>query len=203
MADPQETVAAGPPAALRQLAERLVGHDAASLIDPLRADQSERWRAGSGLRAEDYLAVFPTLLERTEDLLVLIWGEVLLRAERGEAPEQADYQRRFPDLAETLAVQFDLERQLGTARLPAATEPRIGAARRISRARTGGRGPQTAEEMQTLLRNRLRFTAAVLSATFLAYAIGWFGRTPGGASRARARARRTLTRRRRRLLPLP
>jgi tetratricopeptide (TPR) repeat protein len=44
---------------------------------------------------------------------VLIWGEVLLRAERGEAPDPKEYQRRFPDLAEALALQFELERGLG------------------------------------------------------------------------------------------
>jgi hypothetical protein len=113
MADPCETVAVRPTEALRELAERLAGLAAASLIDPVRADQAARWRAGTGPRAEEYLAAFPALRERTEDLLVLIWGEVLLRAERGESPDPADYQRRFPDLAQPLALQFELEQGLG------------------------------------------------------------------------------------------
>src|SRR5262249_3836562 len=76
-----------------------------------------------------------------------------------------------------LAIQFKLERQLGTQTLPAApTLPGGPPARRISLARAGGRGPQPAEEVQTLLRGRLRFVAAVLSATFLAYALGFIGR---------------------------
>ena len=32
---------------VRELAERLAGHDVASLIDPLRAGQAARWRPGS------------------------------------------------------------------------------------------------------------------------------------------------------------
>ncbi|MFO0841541.1 MAG: serine/threonine-protein kinase [Gemmataceae bacterium] len=120
MAEPREVVAVRPPEALRELAEGLAGGDAASLIDPLRADQAVRWRAGIGLRAEDYLAAFPALRERREDLLVLIWGEVLLRAERGEAPDPPDYQRRFPDLAPVLALQFELEQALGPTLLPPA-----------------------------------------------------------------------------------
>ncbi|MFO0844296.1 MAG: serine/threonine-protein kinase [Gemmataceae bacterium] len=106
MADP-------PDVALRGLAERLAGHAAAALIDPLRADQVARWRAGAGPPAEDYLAAFPALRGRTEDLLVLICGEAMLRAEHGEAPDLVDYQRRFPDLARALELQFELERGLG------------------------------------------------------------------------------------------
>ncbi|MFO0841540.1 MAG: serine/threonine-protein kinase [Gemmataceae bacterium] len=103
------------------MAEGLAGEDAASLIDPLRADQAARWRAGNGLQVEDYLTVFPTLAERREDLLVMIWGEVLLRTERGEVLDPADYQRRFPELAATLAIQFKLEEQLaGPATMPLA-----------------------------------------------------------------------------------
>src|SRR5262245_61994648 len=101
MADPRETVAVCPAdATLGELVARLAGHDLAALIDALRADQAARWRAGAGLRAEDYLAAFPALRQRTEDLLVLIRGEVLLRAERGEEPDPADYQHRLPHLAE-------------------------------------------------------------------------------------------------------
>src|SRR5262245_43614356 len=54
MTDPHATVAARPPEALRELAQRLAGHDAAALVEPLRADQAARWRGGAGLRAEDY-----------------------------------------------------------------------------------------------------------------------------------------------------
>ena len=71
----------------------------------VHADQAARWRAGAGLRAEEYLAAFPALRGRAEDQLVLIWGEVLLRAERGEAPEPQEYRHRFPDHAEALTLR--------------------------------------------------------------------------------------------------
>src|SRR5262245_17759900 len=161
MADPRETVAVRASGALRDLAGRLAGHDAASLIDPLRADQAARWRAGAGLLAEDYLAAFPALRGRTEDLLVLIWGEVMLRAERGAAPDAAEYQRRFPDHAEALAVQFELERGLATTMIgtPPAPAPRPAAP--IGFAQVGRRGPQPGEEVQVLLRKRLRVVALI------------------------------------------
>src|SRR5262249_3936800 len=70
MATSRETVAAHE--ALGELAERLAGHEAAVLIDALRADQAARWRAGAGPPAEDYLRAFPALCGRTEDALLLI-----------------------------------------------------------------------------------------------------------------------------------
>lgn len=145
-------------AGLGELAGRLAGCDPAGLIDPLRADQAARWRAGDGLPVEDYLAAFPALRQRTEDLLVLIWGEVLLRAERGAFPEPAEYQRRFPDLAEALALQFELERGLNvTTTLPAA--PTLAPAR-------------TAEaEVRDLLRSRLRALTAICFVLTAVYAV--------------------------------
>ncbi len=41
--------------------------------------------------------------------MVLICGEVHLRREAGESPPLADYERRFPDLADEIAMQFDLD----------------------------------------------------------------------------------------------
>jgi WD40 repeat protein len=82
------------------------------LVDALRADQARRWRAGQRLWAETYLGAFPALAASAEDALVLIWGEVLLRRELGEAPHPLEYQERFPQYADALALQFDLQCQL-------------------------------------------------------------------------------------------
>ncbi len=82
------------------------------LVEALRADQVQRWRAGQRLLAEAYLAAFPGLAASAEDALVLIWGEVLLRLECGEAPQLTEYRERFPQHADALAVQFELQRQL-------------------------------------------------------------------------------------------
>src|SRR4051794_2181061 len=104
------------------------------LVEALRADQARRWRAGQRRLAEDDLAAFPGLAASPDDALVLIWGEALLRWEVGEDPQPAEYRARFPQHAEALAVQFELQRHLGAA--PAASKtPRkpAGAARPVPR----------------------------------------------------------------------
>jgi hypothetical protein len=57
-------------------------------VEALREDQTRRWRAGQRLPAEAYLAALPALAASAEDALVLIWGEALLRRERGEDPQR-------------------------------------------------------------------------------------------------------------------
>jgi hypothetical protein len=82
------------------------------LVDALRADQAQRWRAGQQLPAESYLKAFPLLSASTEDALVLIWGEALLRLELGQDPQPAEYLLRFPQHADALLTQFELQAQL-------------------------------------------------------------------------------------------
>jgi hypothetical protein len=82
------------------------------LVEDLRAHQARRWRAGERVPAEAFLKASPQLGESAEDALVLIWGEVLLRLERGEVPQVAEYQARFPHHADALAIQFDLQGHL-------------------------------------------------------------------------------------------
>src|SRR5262245_599619 len=89
--------------------------------DPLAtlpAEQAARWRAGDPVRAEALLAGAPGLGDA--DALVLIMGEAALRRERGERPSAAEYQARFPRLAELLAVQFQLEDALAGLTLSSA-----------------------------------------------------------------------------------
>jgi serine/threonine protein kinase/tetratricopeptide (TPR) repeat protein len=69
-----------------------------------------RTRASS---AEAYLQAFPALAASAEDALVLIWGEVLLRFQAGEAPTLEEYRARFSEHADALAAQFELQRHLG------------------------------------------------------------------------------------------
>jgi hypothetical protein len=85
------------------------------LVEALREDQARRWRAGQRLLAEAYLDAFPALAGSAEDALVLIWGEALLRFERGAAPSLDEYRIRFPQHAAALAVQFELQRYLADA----------------------------------------------------------------------------------------
>jgi WD40 repeat protein len=82
------------------------------LVEALRADQAGRWRTGERLLAEAYLQAFPQLAASAEDALVLIGGEALLRLELGEAPQLAEYRARFPQHAEALQIQFELQAHL-------------------------------------------------------------------------------------------
>jgi hypothetical protein len=85
------------------------------LVEILREDQARRWRSGQGLLAETYLSAFPALAASPEDALVLIWGEALLRFEAGAAPHYEEFRARFPQHADALALQFDLQSRLASA----------------------------------------------------------------------------------------
>jgi serine/threonine-protein kinase len=101
------------PADLSGLVAACHGLPLSQLVEALRADQARRWRGGQALPAETYLSAFPPLAASAEDALVLVWGEALLRFEAGEVPRLDEYRARFPQHAETLALQFDLQAHLG------------------------------------------------------------------------------------------
>ena len=77
-------------------------------LDLARQDQSDRWRSGVGMPAEEYLTQLPEFRADNEEMMVLICGEAQLRHELGLEPSLEEYQRRFPDLAEQLTVQFEV-----------------------------------------------------------------------------------------------
>jgi tetratricopeptide (TPR) repeat protein/predicted Ser/Thr protein kinase len=81
-------------------------------LDFARADQSDRWRSGHAVPAEQYFAKIPELLANREEALILICGEIRLHRERGEPPSLEDYQRRFPQFTAELALQFDVNQIL-------------------------------------------------------------------------------------------
>src|SRR5690242_4015262 len=76
------------------------------LLARLRADQGARWRRGDRVKAEAYLAQHPALRDNPEAAADLIHGELLLREERGEAPDPEGYLRRFPQYTEALRRQL-------------------------------------------------------------------------------------------------
>jgi serine/threonine protein kinase len=91
-------------------------------------DQRTRWQQGEPMLVEVYLAQQPALNTDAEAVLDLIAHEVLLRQEQGELPQLDEYQRRFPDLAAQIQVQFEVERLLQD-KSPETLSPAPGEAR--------------------------------------------------------------------------
>jgi serine/threonine protein kinase len=112
MPEPPGPTLAPLPADLAALVARCAALPLPRLVEAVRADQAQRWRAGQRLLVEAYLGAFPALAASAEDALVLIWGEALLRRELGEAPQPDEYRARFPPHADALAMQFELQAYL-------------------------------------------------------------------------------------------
>jgi WD40 repeat protein len=117
---PPETIAAD----LADLVARYWEMPLPRLVEVLRADQAQHWRAGQRLPAEAYLEAFPALAASAEAARDFIWGEALLRREAGEDPRPEDYRARFPQHADALALQFELQGQLtGSSDAPTLARP--------------------------------------------------------------------------------
>ena len=81
-------------------------------IDELLDEQCRRWRGCDATPVEGYLERHPSLRDVPESVLALIFNEVDLREELGEAPRADEYVRRFPGLAREVADQFEVHRAL-------------------------------------------------------------------------------------------
>jgi tetratricopeptide (TPR) repeat protein/predicted Ser/Thr protein kinase len=82
----------------------------ANWLDLVRRDQCERWRSGHHVRAESYFELLPELRASREEAIVLVCGEMQLRTEVGGSFLLEEYQSRFTDLADDLALQFEIDR---------------------------------------------------------------------------------------------
>jgi tRNA A-37 threonylcarbamoyl transferase component Bud32 len=97
-------------------------HDLASrgAASALRAEQAERWRRGERTPVEALVAAAsPPAAD--EDVLDLIYAEIVAREEIGEAPALDEYLRRFPQYAEPLRRQFAVHRMLALPQWSSAT----------------------------------------------------------------------------------
>jgi tetratricopeptide (TPR) repeat protein len=83
----------------------------AALVD----DQRARWLGGEPVAVESYLEKDPALSGHDETILDLIYNEVVLREQLGEAPRLEEYQRRFPRWASQLARQFEVHRAINAS----------------------------------------------------------------------------------------
>jgi WD40 repeat protein/serine/threonine protein kinase len=114
--------------ALNELLAGLGALAPAQLLAVLELDQWERWHRGERLPAEHYLRLLPEALAE-EAGVGLVYGELLVREELGEAPRPDEYVSRFPQFADRLLRQMELHQGLGPAPAtgPAATPSREGA----------------------------------------------------------------------------
>jgi WD40 repeat protein len=83
------------------------------LLHRLLDDQQARFQRGEPLLVDSYLQQHPELRSRTEDLLTLIYNEIVLQEQRGEMPRLEEYAARFPELARELREQFEMHGLLG------------------------------------------------------------------------------------------
>jgi WD40 repeat protein/Tfp pilus assembly protein PilF len=88
--------------------------DPDELLAVLRVDQFERFRLGESVRVETYIDAVPALAGYREQTLDLIFAEYLLREESGERPAAEEYFQRFPQYAQELKLQLELNQALGT-----------------------------------------------------------------------------------------
>src|SRR5438552_2883934 len=92
----------------------------------LRVDQRQRWQTGERIQVEAYVQRHPILLGHAETLLDLLYNEFLLRQRHGDQPTLAEYRQRFPEHADVLQAQIELDRALDAA--PSATQAGSGPA---------------------------------------------------------------------------
>src|SRR3954468_1902245 len=83
----------------------------AALID----DQRERWLRGEPVVVEAYLEQHPSLRSHDETILDLIYNEVVVREQVGQTPRLEEYQRRFPQWATQLALQFEVHQAIASS----------------------------------------------------------------------------------------
>src|SRR5438445_8909577 len=84
----------------------------AELVAVVQIDQRARWERGEHCTSEVYLKAHPSLCDDLDAALDLVYGEFLLREELGDAPRLSDFQQRFPEFADALAMQVEMHQAL-------------------------------------------------------------------------------------------
>ncbi|HLJ93473.1 MAG TPA: protein kinase, partial [Gemmataceae bacterium] len=84
----------------------------------LLLDQRRRWQAGDRMWLEIYLQKYPSLQTKADNLLELLYHEVVLREEQGENPTLEEYERRFPEHAEAIHLHFEVHEALRSSASP-------------------------------------------------------------------------------------
>ena len=76
----------------------------------LLAELRRRWESGDRVSVEAFLAERSAGAVSDDELLDLVYLEVVLREGRGVGAEPEEYARRFPFLADQLRKQFEVDR---------------------------------------------------------------------------------------------
>jgi tetratricopeptide (TPR) repeat protein len=84
----------------------------AAILALMVKHQRQAWRRGERAPVETYLDQQPTLRADSQAVLDLIYHEFVLREEAGDSPKLDEYLRRFPELADELRLQFEVEQAL-------------------------------------------------------------------------------------------
>lgn len=104
-----------------------------SEIDRLIDKQQARWSARAPISVEELLATEladrdQTAVLASDQLVDLIYSEILLREEAGQQPTSGEYVTRFPHLSNAIERQFQLHRALNQTLTPQAEiETDVGA----------------------------------------------------------------------------
>lgn len=124
----------------------------------LLQEQSALWRGGNKIPVEQYvLRAGKDLSGDTEQLLDLIYNEMILRREDGQQPHLTEYVSRFPHLADSLERLFVVDEMFesrGTradnGRTPTPEQSRYQTVDFTQKASTNGPGPQPEARRSTL-----------------------------------------------------
>src|SRR3954447_21265233 len=81
----------------------------ADRLDGLLCDQSSRWLRGVCVAVEAYRTAAPHLIADDDTLLCLISGELRLRCEAGDTLRPEEYRGRFPEYADAVCRQIEVE----------------------------------------------------------------------------------------------
>jgi len=92
--------------------------EAEALAASLAEELTQHWRQGEHLHTEDLLALHPELWHHPEAVADLIYEEISLRQECGEAVPTEEVLGRFPQWRTQLAILLDCQRLLGPAAPP-------------------------------------------------------------------------------------
>lgn len=85
------------------------------LIEVLRVDRRRHWLEGDRILTEAYFREHPELQANSTCALCLVYQEILLREELGQAPQLDEYLQRFRQLASQLRPLFEVHRTFESA----------------------------------------------------------------------------------------